>query len=95
MRTQILITISDPYIEHTPDQPTAPESTLHRTCTLTVFRTNTEHYPASANTWDSLGEAYLTKGDLDAAESHYRRALELDPDSANAERMLARIAGRR
>lgn len=62
---------------------------------VAVFTANTENYPASANTWDSLGEACFELGDLDAAERHYRKALELAPEGAHAASMLARIAARR
>lgn len=62
---------------------------------VAVFRFNTENYPESANTWDSLGEAELTRGELDAAERHYRHSLELNEDNTNAEVMLAVIAERR
>lgn len=54
---------------------------------IRVFELNKEAYPSSANTYDSLGEAYLRAGNLAAAEIAYRTALnqvEKDP-SLNAE----------
>ncbi len=30
---------------------------------IEIFILNTNRHPKSANTWDSLGEAYFTKGD--------------------------------
>lgn len=53
----------------------------------------TELYPSSANAWDSLGEATLATGDRDRAIAHYEKALEVDPDFGNAQRMLAEIRG--
>lgn len=40
-----------------------------------VFELNTQAFPNSANTYDSLGEAYLRAGNLAAAETSYRKAL--------------------
>ena len=39
----------------------------------------TERYPQSANAWDSLGEAYATKGDKDNAIKSFKKALSLNP----------------
>jgi len=49
-----------------------------------VLKWNTEHYPKSANTWDSLGEAYADAGDMTAAVTNYRKALEVNPGYPNA-----------
>jgi tetratricopeptide (TPR) repeat protein len=50
---------------------------------LAVLELNTELYPDSANTWDSLADAALQSGDRERALSLYRRALEvLDHDSS-------------
>jgi len=51
---------------------------------IAVLRWNTEHYPKSANTWDSLGEAYADAGDMTAAVTNYRKALEVNPGYPNA-----------
>ena len=56
-----------------------------------VFRLNTEVFPDSANTWDSYAESFFMVDDYPNAEKYYRRALQADPDFANAERMLSRI----
>ena len=56
---------------------------------LTVFELNVEDHPDSGNAHDSLGEAYLGVGDLEHAREHYARAAELDPQNANARRILA------
>lgn len=58
---------------------------------LLYFQLNTRHYPASANAWDSLGEAYADKGDRRKAIDSYRRSLELDPDNANAVARLQKL----
>jgi hypothetical protein len=46
---------------------------------IEVFKANTEFYPTSANTWDSLSEAYETVGDSANAVSMARRTLEVAP----------------
>ncbi|HEU5049301.1 MAG TPA: alpha/beta hydrolase-fold protein [Gemmatimonadales bacterium] len=44
---------------------------------IAVFRVNTERFPRSANTFDSLGDAYEAAGDLESARKSYARAVEL------------------
>ncbi len=60
---------------------------------FSVFELNTETFPLSANTWDSLAEAAMSKGNHEAATRYYRRSLELNPDNNNAARMIERITG--
>jgi tetratricopeptide (TPR) repeat protein len=47
---------------------------------VAVFKMNAEAYPASANTWDSLAEAYVAAGDTEHATECYRKVLEVLPD---------------
>ncbi|HKA88225.1 MAG TPA: tetratricopeptide repeat protein, partial [Haliangiales bacterium] len=56
-----------------------------------VFRWNAAAFPASANAYDSLGEAYLKVGKKDQAAESYRKALELDPGNVNARRALEKL----
>lgn len=44
---------------------------------LRVFELNTVLFPGSANTWDSLAEAYAAKGDTEKSKSLYDRARRL------------------
>jgi CubicO group peptidase (beta-lactamase class C family) len=44
---------------------------------IAILSLNTEFYPESANCYDSLAEAYLTKGDKERAIELYRKALEI------------------
>ena len=46
---------------------------------IALFRLNTELYPDSANTYDSLAEAHMMAGDRKQAIALYRKALELLP----------------
>ncbi len=56
-----------------------------------VFRLNTEAYPQSFNTFDSLAEAYMLIGDRELAIQNYRKSLELNPKNTNAVPMLERL----
>ncbi len=51
---------------------------------IALFTLNTEDFPASANTWDSLGEAYMIQGDFPRAIASYKKSLELNPDNKGA-----------
>jgi len=56
-----------------------------------ILRLNTEVYPQSANTWDSLGEAYMNAGDKEQAIANYQKSLQLNPKNANAQKRLKRL----
>ena len=60
---------------------------------LAVFTINTEEFPDSWNTWDSLGEAYTNAGDKDKAIAYYQKSLELNPQNRNATSQIQRIDG--
>jgi cytochrome c-type biogenesis protein CcmH/NrfG len=55
---------------------------------IAFFEYNVSQHPKSANTWDSLAEAYVTRGDIAQAIKHYKKSLQLDPGNRNAERRL-------
>jgi cytochrome c-type biogenesis protein CcmH/NrfG len=38
----------------------------------------------SYNTWDSLAEGYMIKGDKESAIKYYEKSLRLNPDNKNA-----------
>ena len=58
---------------------------------IAVFRLNVESFPAWANAYDSLGEAYMVKGDKELAVRNYQRSLELNPQNTNAVEMLKKL----
>ena len=61
---------------------------------IAVFETNVRLYPASANTYDSLGEAYLAANRLTEALANYRRSVELDSQNSGGRAAIARIEER-
>jgi len=58
---------------------------------IEIFKLNVELFPASANVYDSLGEAYMKNGDKEEAIANYRRSLELNPENENAAQMLEEL----
>jgi CubicO group peptidase (beta-lactamase class C family) len=59
---------------------------------VALFELNVREYPDAWNPWDSLGDGYVAAGDTVAAIRAYRRSLELNPQNANARRMLQTLA---
>ncbi len=58
---------------------------------IKILALNTEKHPKSANAWDSLGEAYATKGDKENAVKNFKKSLSLNPPAnvrANSEKFL-------
>jgi len=58
---------------------------------IRIFLLNREAFPRSFNVYDSLGEAYMTKGNKELAIKNYRRCLELDPGNVNALEKLEKL----
>ena len=58
---------------------------------IKVFQENTKQFPNDANSWDSLGEAYFHKRDKENALKAYKKALELDPNSESAKKMIEKL----
>jgi len=61
---------------------------------IEILTLNTKRYPKSANTWDSLGEAYVIKGDKQNAITNFKKSLGLNPPvgvKANSEKYLKQL----
>jgi CubicO group peptidase (beta-lactamase class C family) len=58
---------------------------------IEVFKQNVTDYPQSANTYDSLGEAYMVNGDRELAIKNYERSVELDPNNTNGIETLKKL----
>jgi tetratricopeptide (TPR) repeat protein len=58
---------------------------------IELFTMNTFAFPKSANGFDSLGEAYMNKGDKTLAIKNYEKSLELNPNNGNAKDMLEEL----
>jgi len=51
---------------------------------IEIFKLNVIAYPDAYNTYDSLGEAYMTFGNKEMAIYNYNRSVELDSENENA-----------
>lgn len=61
---------------------------------IEVLLLNTQLHPKSANAWDSLGEAYATKGDKKNAIINFKKSLSMNPPAnvkANSEKFLHQL----
>jgi tetratricopeptide (TPR) repeat protein len=61
---------------------------------IEILTLNTQRHPESANTWDSLGEAYATKGDNKNAIKNFKKSLSMNPPpgvKANSEKYLKQL----
>jgi hypothetical protein len=61
---------------------------------IEILILNTQRHPKSANTWDSLGEAYATKGDKKNAIINFKKSLSMNPPAnvkANSEKFLHQL----
>ncbi len=62
---------------------------------INFFKINAELYPESSNVYDSLGEAYMRKGDTVQAISNFEKSLEIDSANSRAKRYLKRLKKRK
>jgi tetratricopeptide (TPR) repeat protein len=58
---------------------------------INFFKINAELYPESSNVYDSLGEAYMRKGDTIQAIANFEKSLEIDSANSRAKRYLKRL----
>ncbi|HEY1265000.1 MAG TPA: DUF2306 domain-containing protein [Terriglobales bacterium] len=58
---------------------------------IRIFQLNVDIYPQSANTYDSLGEAYMDAGQKGEAAANYKKSLQLNPRNQNAIKMLEKL----
>jgi tetratricopeptide (TPR) repeat protein len=58
---------------------------------IEIFKLNVSLYPQSANTYDSLAEAYERGGNRELAVKNYWRSLELDSRNTNAIEHLKKL----
>ena len=58
---------------------------------IEIFKLNVAAYPDASNPYDSLGEAYMIKGDTELAVKNYQKSIDLNPDNTNGINMLKKI----
>jgi tetratricopeptide (TPR) repeat protein len=55
---------------------------------IKVFTLNTELYPNAWNTWDSLADAYMKKGEKQIAIGYFKKSIQLNPQNEYAREMV-------
>jgi CubicO group peptidase (beta-lactamase class C family) len=58
---------------------------------IEIFKLNVEAFPNSSNVYDSLGEAYMEKGEPELAVRNYKKSVELNPNNTHAIEMLKKL----
>ncbi|MEW6213420.1 MAG: tetratricopeptide repeat protein, partial [Acidobacteriota bacterium] len=58
---------------------------------IEIFKLNVEAFPRAWNVYDSLGEAYMKKGNRELAIKNYEKSLELNPQNGGAMEALRRL----
>jgi CubicO group peptidase (beta-lactamase class C family) len=58
---------------------------------IAIFKINIEAFPESFNVYDSMGEAYMKKGDNQKAIEFYNKSLSINPGNSNAIEMLKKL----
>lgn len=56
-----------------------------------IFKLNVEEFPASWNVYDSLGEAYMLKGEREPAIKNYQKSVELNPKNEGGVAALKKL----
>ena len=59
---------------------------------IAVFQLNVNEHPESFNVYDSIGEAFMIKGENELAIQNYKKSLELNPNNENARKKLSELA---
>jgi len=60
---------------------------------IKILQLNVAEYPDDANTYDSLGEAYMNAGQKDLAIQNYEISLKINPKNGNAIEQLKKLRG--
>ena len=58
---------------------------------IRILKKNTNDFPKSANTWDSLAEAQMNKGNLKLAIKYYEKSVSLNPKNNNAIKLIKEL----
>jgi predicted alpha/beta superfamily hydrolase len=61
---------------------------------IVIFKHNIVNFPNSYNVYDSMGEAYIKKGDKTMAIKYYEKSLQLNPHNEEAKAILRKLKDR-
>jgi len=59
---------------------------------IKVFILNTQLFPNAWNTWDSLADAYMKKGEKQIALGYFKKSIQLNPENGYAKEMIESLA---
>lgn len=60
---------------------------------IDIFKQNIKNHPNSFNVYDSMGEAFMIKGEKNLAITNYEKSIALNPDNENGKEMLKKLKG--
>lgn len=63
----------------------------HTDQAIEIFTQNVRSHPNSSNAYDSLAEAYFTKGNYKMALENYKKSVSLNQDNENGKTMIKKI----
>ncbi|PKG81004.1 hypothetical protein CXF85_19765 [Colwellia sp. 75C3] len=99
------LTVYEKLLTESPSEASVSEGYLNNTglssmkdnsvYAIKILTMNTDLYPDSANTWDSLALAYQESGNIDKAIEHYHNALKRDPKFASALKGVADLENKK
>jgi tetratricopeptide (TPR) repeat protein len=58
---------------------------------IKFFKENIRNYPYSWNAYDSLGEAYMKKGDKKTAIENYKKSVSINPGNIDGKEILKQL----
>ena len=58
---------------------------------IKLFMLNTELFPKAWNTWDSLAEAFMKKGENDLAIGYYKKSIQLNAKNEHGKKVVAEL----
>jgi predicted alpha/beta superfamily hydrolase len=58
---------------------------------IEIFKQNIENYPNSFNVYDSMGEAFIAKGEKKLAIENYEKSISLNPNNEDGKKILKQL----
>ncbi|RYE27552.1 MAG: tetratricopeptide repeat protein, partial [Sphingobacteriaceae bacterium] len=58
---------------------------------IEIFKYNVMSFPNSSNVYDSMGEAYLIKGEKELAIKNYEKSISLNPNNEEGKEVLRKL----
>lgn len=62
---------------------------------IEIFKYNVMSFPNSSNVYDSMGEAYLIKGEKELAIKNYEKSISLNPNNEDGKEVLKKLKSKK